>query len=279
LGRVVLLSNYQGRDASLPRDLARRPPVSVAGRRDRAERRVFAAVGAGAELRMVVRDSRGVWGLLGLLRADDRRPFDRQDTIMATQLIPPLAAVLRGVVTASPLRTSAPALLPGVMIIGADHRVRATTGQAREWLTELHKPGRYGPPEWAIEGFMMGMSLAARRAARDATAPAPMVCCPVACFGRWVTVQGQPLDDGGAGDVAIVIQSAAGHLLLPSFCDWYGITARERQVVERLYTGAPPKQVAHAMDISLNTVNEHLKVVFRKTGCSGRDELMAALTA
>jgi DNA-binding CsgD family transcriptional regulator len=69
--------------------------------------------------------------------------------------------------------------------------------------------------------------------------------------------------------VAIVIEPATVEQLLPPFCDWYGITARERQVVELLLTAAAPKQIARRLELSAHAVNDHLKAVFRKTRISG----------
>lgn len=81
---------------------------------------------------------------------------------------------------------------------------------------------------------------------------------------------------GGNGDIAIMIQHATGALLLPTFCDWYKITTRRRQIIGYLQTGAAPKQLARLLGLSVHTVNQRLRAVFHKTSSCGRDELMAA---
>nr|WP_223184528.1 helix-turn-helix transcriptional regulator [Streptomyces sp. CBMA152] len=59
--------------------------------------------------------------------------------------------------------------------------------------------------------------------------------------------------------------------MLPAFCDWYEITARERQIIAYLQSGAAPKQIARLLGLSVHTVNQHLRAVFHKTGSCGRD--------
>ncbi|MBT2384129.1 helix-turn-helix transcriptional regulator [Streptomyces sp. ISL-11] len=124
---------------------------------------------------------------------------------------------------------------------------------------------------------MLEISLAARRHLIDPGAPRPVACSPTAFLGRRVAVHAQPLDEDGKGDVAVVFQEATGALLLPTFAAWHGLTARESLVLQHLYSGSAPKQIARGIQVSLHTVNTHVKAVFRKTGVSGRDELLAAL--
>lgn len=107
-----------------------------------------------------------------------------------------------------------------------------------------------------------------------------MVVGPAASYGRWITVHAQSL--GGSApnadaDVAVVIEVARREQILPSFCDWYGITTREREVLAQLCEGTAVKQIARRLDLSAYTVNDHLKSIFRKTKAAGRDELLPVL--
>lgn len=279
--QAVLQSDYvTGGPCSWP-DLARRPvPAGVVGagdgRRDRVMRRLFSAHGVGCELRLLLSDTRGIWGSFGLLRAQGSATFDEEDVRRAACLGPVLKAVLRRYVTAGPLTPVIPAFPTGVLIVGPDYKIRATTPQARTWLKQVQDttcaPNRIG------RTFMAILATQAREHARDPRIYPPVTLAPATCHGRWVACQAQPLDDG-TENVAITIQAAAGGLLLPSFCDWYGITTRERQALEHLCTGAATKQIARRLGISEHTVNDHLKAVMRKTGASGRDELLAAITS
>nr|SBO97124.1 putative transcriptional regulator [Nonomuraea gerenzanensis] len=241
-------------------------------------RRLLASHGMGGELRLLIRDRHGPWGMLGLLRATDLSPFGPQDCLRMRRLVPALLAALRHYVTAGPLTPSVPALPTGVIMVGPDHTVRSVSPQARAWMRQMWPGLGSGVPDWIADAFWVGLSLHARTHARDARAWAPLLCTPTANFGRSILIHAQPLDDRGEGDVAILVQAAAGSLLLPSFCDWYGITARERRVLEHLHDGAAPKQIARALDVSAYTVNDHLKSVYGKTRAQGRDELIAAIS-
>ncbi|MCP2259820.1 DNA-binding transcriptional regulator, CsgD family [Streptoalloteichus tenebrarius] len=271
-GRELLRGYYLGDDPVPPEALARRStPLDVLG----PDHRLLTEHEIGSELRLLLRDDSGVWGVLGLTRAEGRDPFDRGDACRAADLARPLMAALREYVRAGPLAPVVPPLPAGVIVLGPDHRVRAVTPQAFQWLERLR--GGRPSPEWIAESFLVGLSSAARRGARGPLAGATAWGPPIT-HGRWVTYQGQPLDADGVGDVAVVIQAATGPQLLPVLCDWYGISHRERQIVEDLYDGAAPKQVARRRGLSVHTVNDHLKSVFRKTGAGGRDELIAAVT-
>ncbi|WP_206067285.1 LuxR C-terminal-related transcriptional regulator [Nonomuraea composti] len=256
-----------------------------------ARQRVPAAVargaeGGGGELRVLLRDGRGVWGLLGLVRAGDARPFREDDVRRAVQLGPALMTLLRRHVTAAPLAPTIPALPAGVITVSAGQAIRTVTPQAQAWLNLL---GRQGTPGWLMPAVVTALALDARANVHRTACPTAggtaagagrsLVCAPPAGFGRWLMIEGQALDAHGTGDVAVVIQSPAAALVLPSFCDWYALTPRERQVLELLCRGAAPKQVARLLGLSAHTVHDHLKALFRKTGAGGRDELMAAFTA
>ncbi|MEU8580199.1 helix-turn-helix transcriptional regulator [Streptomyces abikoensis] len=300
LVRDQLYESYLGGDPFSPVDVARLPaPVGLIGGDDRAapepspgsapgspprspgRRRaleILTAHGAGCELRLLLRDGRGLWGLLSLLRSEGGRAFGPDDAERLSRISSPLITLLRRYATAGEPRTARPYLPAGVVIVGADNEVRSLTPEARAWLAEID-PAHGMAPEWMPMVSMREITLAARRHLIDPSAPAPVACSPAAFLGRRVAVHAQPLDADGTGDVAVILQEATGDLLLPVFSAWHGLTARERQIVQHLHSGAAPKQIARSLSVSLHTVNTHVKAVFRKTGVSGRDELLATLGA
>jgi len=54
----------------------------------------------------------------------------------------------------------------------------------------------------------------------------------------------------------------------------YGLTPREKQVVDELLKGLSYKEIASALGISSTTVNDHLKNVYPKMGVRTKAELM-----
>jgi DNA-binding CsgD family transcriptional regulator len=63
--------------------------------------------------------------------------------------------------------------------------------------------------------------------------------------------------------------------LPPEFIEKYGLSSRQAEVTEVMLLGKSDKEIAVLLDIALNTVQVHLKNVYRKTGARGRFALMA----
>jgi DNA-binding CsgD family transcriptional regulator len=66
--------------------------------------------------------------------------------------------------------------------------------------------------------------------------------------------------------------------LSAAFIEKYEITPREREVIEILVRGKTGKEIAVELDMALNTVQVHLKRIYRKTGTAGRFALSALVT-
>ncbi|MGW6454812.1 helix-turn-helix transcriptional regulator, partial [Streptomyces sp. NPDC055078] len=246
-------------------------PVGIAGRESEGpplplRDDILAAHGVGSEMRLVLRDGRGVWGILGLLRFEGRPPFGADAERRVRMLGPALMETVRRYALAGPLCSTEPAPPAGVIMIGADHRIRTVSPQARAWLDLIAGRSRQSIPAWVPTTFLTALSLSARLRARHRRPSTPLVSSPPVVCGRWVVCQGEVLDPSGGGEVALVIQGPSGDLVLPSFCSWHGITPREREVVAELRTGAAAKQIARRLGLSVYTVNDHLKAVFQKTG-------------
>ena len=95
--------------------------------------------------------------------------------------------------------------------------------------------------------------------------------------GGWVVLQGNRVDAGSA-DIAVIIQPAALSELLPAVDAWLGLTPREAQVLRLVVNGLPAKQIATRLGLSQQTVNTHLRSMYRKANVTGRAELLGQLT-
>ncbi len=84
-----------------------------------------------------------------------------------------------------------------------------------------------------------------------------------------------PEDDGS--EALLMILDAANHAPLDAevLMRWFGLTAREAEVVARVATGHSLKAVASELGISAGTARNHLKAAFQKTGISGQTRLAA----
>lgn len=289
-------------------DRAAHGRYDVGDRAGRA-RRVLREHGAGCELRVLLRDGTYPWAVLCLFREEGRGPFTAEEADRVLGLSPALVAGLRAYVRAAELLPARPAPPPGVILLGADHTVRGVSAEADRWLSELRTAGA---SEWLSSAQWSATALASERTRGVSARPdqRPVVCVPAAHVGRWVTLHAHPLDpvppwepvapDGrvagppprtaaatapgptapagaASGETVVTVQTATAETLVPAFTAWYGLTPRERHIIEHFQRARTCRQVATALGISPHTVNDHLKAIFRKTGAHGRDELMIAL--
>jgi DNA-binding CsgD family transcriptional regulator len=78
--------------------------------------------------------------------------------------------------------------------------------------------------------------------------------------------------------VAVTFHAAAVGHVARTVCQARGLTQREHDVLELLLQGQPAKQMARNLEVSVLTVNGHLRAIYRKCGVRGRDELFALLS-
>jgi DNA-binding CsgD family transcriptional regulator len=63
--------------------------------------------------------------------------------------------------------------------------------------------------------------------------------------------------------------------LSPEFIEKYGLTKRQAELTAVLLQGKSDREIAALSGIAVNTVQVHLKKIYRKTGARGRCALMA----
>jgi DNA-binding NarL/FixJ family response regulator len=59
----------------------------------------------------------------------------------------------------------------------------------------------------------------------------------------------------------------------------YGVTKRERQIVQQICLGKTNKQIAEELFISLQTVKDHTHRIYSKIGVSSRMQLVQMMNA
>ena len=97
--------------------------------------------------------------------------------------------------------------------------------------------------------------------------------------GRWLALHGartEPRPNRGS-ETMIVIEPAE-----PREVSWlrtsaYGLSNREREVVDLVVRGLSTKQISQTLYISEYTVQDHLSNVFNKVGVRGRRALVKRL--
>jgi DNA-binding CsgD family transcriptional regulator len=224
-----------------------------------------------SELRLALVAGGRYWGALSLFRDDPRRPFTDEHADVAHQLGDVLAAAIRryqvGVLSAD---HDAPPLT-GVVVYDHSGRVLQVSDHAHAWLTRLADSWDDG----AVEQDVMRVVREVADAAAERTAGVPL-CRVRMPRGGWLVVSGTKVD---TGEVDVVVHLRAGDVrtVLPAFAAWCGLTDRESHVLSLLADGEPAKRMARRLSLSVLTVNDHLRSIYRKADVRGRDELMALL--
>ena len=135
---------------------------------------------------------------------------------------------------------------------------RSSHGELHEALRMVMSGSMYVPPS------MLGLEFAARRpqrrrhrARRDAALGAPSVAAADQRPGR----RGQP----------------EPHQKLPSIDD-VGLTPRQAEVLSLLLQGLPNKLIARQLNLSVETVKDHVAAVLRALGVSSRTQAVLAVS-
>jgi len=92
----------------------------------------------------------------------------------------------------------------------------------------------------------------------------------------WLAAQAMRLQDGRI--VVSVAPAPANHVVELLACR-YGLTGREREIVDLIARGLDTRAVTQALSISRYTLQDHLKSIFRKTGVHTRLKLVALVSA
>jgi DNA-binding CsgD family transcriptional regulator len=239
--------------------------------------------GLGHEMRGVCTLDKERWGGTDLTREKGRPDFNPQEVAFLRQVAPHLGAGLR----AAALRAQASLDsegegVPGVLVL--DHRgwVIQYTQVAKGLLEELEDLG----PGWQ-EGAGLPLAIwmvasAVRKALKAKTdrdqAMVPRLCIK-ARSGRWLTLQGALTEakPGQPGGTMIFMEPAGPKEMTWLRTSAYGLTPREREVVDLVLRGASGKQISETLYISEYTVQEHLSNIFDKVGVRGRRALVKRL--
>lgn len=258
---------------------------STGGRLERAlrYREVMVPLGVEHEVRGVFALDGELWGSICAMREPESPDFDDREVAFFRRVAPHLAAGLK----AATLRSEALAEpngddSPGVLVLDRAGRVLQSTAAAEHWLKELCNLG----PDWregnGLPPAVASMTGALKRALGAGTeresnhVPRLVVR---ARSGRWLALHGAWTEPGPNGDseTTIVIEPAGPREVAWLKTSAYGLTTRERDVVDLVVRGASTRQISQALYISEYTVQEHLSNVFEKVGERGRRALVKRL--
>jgi len=199
-----------------------------------------------------------------LLRERGRPDFTAVEARLVAEVSPHIAHGIRQTMLARAVERPDD-LAPGVIVLAADGAPESITPQAERWLAELGDD-----PVGALPAGVL--SVAAR--AREPEAVGPAYARAQARSGAWFSLHASRLDDART---AVTVSPARSVEIAPLVVDAYGLTARERQVLQLVTRGLSTSEVAAALWVTPYTVQDHLKSIFEKTGARSRRELVGRL--
>ncbi len=250
--------------------------------------------GFGPGVRAVLTVHGKPWGGLCLVRGKDVEDFSEREVEFLRRISPHLGAGMRaatlrfesgretangdaGILSGSPATQAV-----GVLNLDYAGRVTRYTAAAERLLWELSAPetGRRDEQHlpmavWAVVGALRRMD----RSRQDRGHPEIPYLRVRARSGRWLTLQASLTEprDGGPVETVVVISPARPVEMVQLHTTAYGLSAREKEVVDLIVRGFSTRQISRSLYISESTVQGHLSHVFEKVGVKSRRELLKRL--
>ncbi|WP_169083772.1 helix-turn-helix domain-containing protein [Paenibacillus sp. PL91] len=239
-------------------------------------RAVLLPAGFGDELRAALLCEDACWGFLTLFRKADEPLFHMQERMFIASIAPLLAKSLKKISLALPL-TDANGMMeePGILVLSGQLTIMASNQAAHHWLSALRNMEQVDD-DILPRPIRAVCSRALAQAGTGARAKEKWAkVCIRLPDGRYLSIRASKLEDIlGTIQLAVALEAAKPSDILPLIAEAYGLTAREKQILERIIRGFSTKELARSLHISAYTVQDHLKSIFAKTGFSSRRELM-----
>jgi DNA-binding CsgD family transcriptional regulator len=228
-------------------------------------------------LSVVFADKFGCWAFLELWRTQPAGPFSTADAALLAAVSEPVTAALRRCLSSTfTARNTKPVGRPGpaVLLMSPELEVRAQTADTAAYLEALL------PPEGDHAAVPAGAyNVAAQLLAAEAGVDDHPASARVHLGGGvWLTLRAARI--GGAGhptrrDIAVTVQESSPADRVDLFSRAFGLTAREGDLLDLLARGGTTRELAGSMFVSENTVQDHLKSIFAKTGARNRPGLLS----
>ncbi|WP_432828039.1 LuxR C-terminal-related transcriptional regulator [Dactylosporangium sp. CA-092794] len=222
------------------------------------------------ELRVLIRDEQRVWGLLVLCRHRASAPFTADDLAVAGRGIGPAVTALRRSLLVTGAECDGAPDAPAVLTLGPDERVSAATDAAKSWLDLIPEAGRAGRDTLP---YPVHAVVARARASAGGHAVARLR----GRNGQWLAVHAMPMTHPGGTTTTVSIGPVEPGELCAIVLNAYGLTPREHDIAQLVLLGRSTAHIQQALHITEDTVQDHLKSVFRKTGVHSRRELVGVV--
>jgi DNA-binding CsgD family transcriptional regulator len=221
------------------------------------------------------RDRFGCWGFLDLWRTGRHTTFSDADAEYLSTIAGKVTEMLR-LCQARTFSPDTPIELPSgpaVLILSPDLHVRAQTADTHSYLRALMPTEEDRQPVPAAAYNVAAQLLAVEAEASDRPPPARVHLGGA----RWLTLRAARMAgaDQSRADIAVTIETSSGFERVDLFSRSHGLSPRESELMAALARGSDTRQLASELYLSENTVQDHLKSIFAKTGSRSRRSLLA----
>jgi DNA-binding CsgD family transcriptional regulator len=230
--------------------------------------------GGDQEVLVALRSRSGdAWGVLGLYREPDRSLFTHDELRFLREASPFLAeGARRGLLVGEAVDPDAPEA-PGLVVLRDDWSVESLTPGVERWLAEL--PDSRWEARGALPPAVLAVAGRALRSAEHPDVPGEVALARVLSRGgRWLVLHGAALVATGDRRVAVIVEPAHPARIASLLMAAYGLTEREQDVTRLVLRGNSTAEIAERLEVSAETVQQHLKSVFDKTAVRSRRELV-----
>jgi DNA-binding CsgD family transcriptional regulator len=250
-------------------------------------RDILAPLDLGDELRAALITNDVCWGFLCLHRDRSSPTFTHSEAALLRRLAPHLAEGLRKALLLGEGTGVTCSEEPGLLLLANDLSVAAMTPTAERWLAEVRDAGRTSTLELPQAVY----AAAARLQALERNSEGQSDLMPKvrlrAASGQWLVLHASRLagmnSDTNAThtdrQIAVIFEVARPVELAPLIAQAYALSRRESEIVQLVVRGEATKEIAALLQISSNTVQDHLKAIFEKVGVRSRRELVGRLFA
>lgn len=246
----------------------------------------------------VLADKHGCWGWIDLWRTDPEGPFSVEEVGYLAAVVHEVTPALRHAMSRQfsmeipdglepvgheVVRARASAVggnprpdLPqqAVLTLDADMAVVGGTASVEEWLGLLQagpRPFQRVPAEV--------LNVAAQLLALEAGVDRHPASARVHLgSGQWAILQAIRMDSTGTAatpPLAVTIQVCPSEARLDMFARSFGLTTRQRELLELAASGADTNAMADALGIGAYTVQDQFKQIFETCGVHSRTTLLA----
>ena len=207
------------------------------------------------------------WGLLALYREAGQQEFSRDEIGFLAEVAGPLAeGARRGLLVGEAVDPEGPDA-PSLIVLDEDGHVLSMTPGAQALLDDL-------PGGGALPASVLSVAGRALRSLETPEVTGEVAVARVrARSGQWMILHGAPLLSDGSRRVAVIVERGDPDRLAPLLMAAYGLTDREKDVTRLVLRGEITSSIAARLVVSPQTVQQHLKSIFDKTGVRSRREL------